>query len=27
MQDGIVKDGGVEEDDPKLTPFMGRVHD
>ena len=26
MQDGIIKDGGVEEDDPKLTPFMDRVH-
>jgi hypothetical protein len=27
MQDGIVKDSGVEEDDPKVTPFMGCVHD
>ena len=26
MQDGIIKDGGVEEDDPNLTPFMNRVH-
>src|SRR5258708_13410212 len=25
-QDGIIRDGGVEEDDPKLTPFMDRVH-
>ena len=26
MQDGVIRDGGVEEDDPKLTPFMDRVH-
>jgi glucose-6-phosphate 1-dehydrogenase len=25
-QDGIIRDGGVEEDDPKLMPFMDRVH-
>jgi len=25
MQDGILKGGGVEENDPKLTPFMDRV--
>jgi glucose-6-phosphate 1-dehydrogenase len=25
MKDGIVKGGGVEEDDPKLAPFMERV--
>jgi glucose-6-phosphate 1-dehydrogenase len=26
MHDGIIRDGGVEEDDSKLTPFMDRVH-
>jgi hypothetical protein len=26
MQDGVIKNGGVKEHDPKLTPFMDRVH-
>jgi glucose-6-phosphate 1-dehydrogenase len=26
MQDAIIKDGGIEEGDPELMPFMDRVH-